>query len=140
MGTPYRGAVRSLGVRREVEDIRISSRCEHNHVGSVAIQLARHQIARYNASRSAIDKDYVKQFTPEMHRDCPSGYLLFECLVSAEQKLLPRLASCVESSFDLHTAKGAIVEKSAILPCKRHALSHALIDDIAADFCQPIHV
>src|SRR5208282_2355211 len=42
MGTPYRRAIRSLGVRREIEDVGISSGCQHNHVGRVAIQLARH--------------------------------------------------------------------------------------------------
>ena len=55
MGAPYSGTVRSLCISREVEDIGITSRCEHNHVGSMAIQLARHQVARYNAARSAID-------------------------------------------------------------------------------------
>src|SRR5262249_54872158 len=45
-----------------------------------------------------------------------------------------------ESTFDLHTAEGAIVEKPAILPCKRHSLGDALVNDVSADLSQPVDV
>src|SRR5262249_40367256 len=40
----------------------------------------------------------------------------------------------------LHAAKRSIVEKSAILPGKRHALGDALVDDIETDLREPIDV
>src|SRR5271165_2004997 len=84
MSSPYGGTVTRFGVSREVENVGIPSRCEHNHVGSVTVCLTSYQVARHYAARSAIDNDYVKQFTPEMHRDASGGYLLFEGLVSTE--------------------------------------------------------
>src|ERR1700751_4577675 len=140
MSPPDCRTVRSFGVSGEVENIGISPRCEHNHVGRVAIDLAGDQIPRHNAARDAIDKDDIEQLIPDVHRYSSGCDLLFEGLIGAEQELLSRLASSVKGSFDLHAAKRAIVEKSAILPCKRHALRDALINDVDADFRQAMHV
>src|ERR1700757_2144772 len=136
MSSPDCRTVRSFGVSGEIEDIGISSRCEHNHVGSMAIDLACDQIPRHNAARDAIDKDDIKQLIPDVHRYSSRCDLLFEGLIGTEQELLSRLASRVKGSFDLHAAERSIVKKSAIFPCKRHALRDALINDVDADFRQ----
>ena len=109
MGPPYGSTVGSLGIRREVEDIGISSGRQHNHVGGVAIDLTGHQVPRHDAARSAIDNDDVEQFTPDMHRHSSGCDLLFEGLISAQQELLSRLAARVEGSFDLHATERPIV-------------------------------
>src|SRR6266446_5266059 len=101
MGSPDGSRVRSLRVGREIENVGIPSCCEHNHVGSVAADLARHQVSRDDSARSAVHNHDIEQLAPDMHR-YPSGRdLFFERLISAQQELLSGLASRIKSSFYL---------------------------------------
>src|SRR6266849_9309127 len=109
MGSPDGSRVRSLRVGREIENIGIPSRCEHNHVGSVAADLARHQISRHDAARSAVHNHDIEQLAPDMHRHSSGCDLLFEGLISAQQELLSSLASRIKGPFYLHAAERPIV-------------------------------
>src|SRR5882672_1327180 len=140
MGSPDGSGVRRLRVRREIEDIGIPSRCEHHNVGSVAADLARHQVARDDSARSAARNHDIEQLAPDMHCYSSGCDLLLEGLISAQQELLSSLASRVECPFDLHAAEGPIVQKPAVFSCKRHTLSDALIDDVDTDFRQTVDV
>src|ERR1700730_13020314 len=140
MGSPDGRRVRSLRVGREIENVGISSGCEHNHVGSVAADLARHQVSRHDSARSAVHNHDIEQLAPDMHCHSSGCDLLFEGLISAQQELLSSLSSRIEGPFDLHAAEGPIIEKSAVFSCKRHGLSDALIDDIDTDFRQTVDV
>src|SRR5579862_4652632 len=95
MSSPDGSTVRSLRVGREIENIGISSRCEHNHVGSVAADLARCQVSRYDSARTAAHNHHVEQLASDMHRYSSGCNLLFKGLISAQQELLSGLASCV---------------------------------------------
>ena len=61
-------------------------------------------------------------------------------LVSAEQKLLAGLAARVKGPRNLRPAKGAVGQQAAVFARKRHALRHALVDDVGAHLRQPIDV
>src|SRR5260370_35894068 len=140
MGSPDGSRVRSLRVGREIENIGIPSRCEHNHIGSVAADLARQEVSRHDSARSAFHNHDIEQLAPDMHCHSSGSDLLLEGLISTQQELLSSLASRVEGPFDLHAAEGPIVQKPAVFSCKRHALSDALIDDVHTDFRQTVDV
>jgi hypothetical protein len=66
--------------------------------------------------------------------------LAFERLVGAQQQLLAGLAARVEGARNLRAAEGAVVEVAAVFARERHALRHALIDDVDADLRQAVDV
>ena len=71
---------------------------------------------------------------------CAAADLPFERLVGAEQQLLAGLAARVEGARHLRAAEGAVVEVAAVFARERHALRHALIDDVDADLRQAVDV
>src|SRR5260370_10636199 len=99
MGSPDGSSVRSLRVGRKIENIGIASRCEHNHVGSVAADLARHEVSRHYSARSAAHNHDIEQLAPDMHCYSSGCDLLFDGLISAQQELLSSFASRIEGSF-----------------------------------------
>ena len=70
----------------------------------------------------------------------PSADLPLHRLVRAEQQLLTGLPPGVERAGHLGAAERAVVEQAAVLAGERHALRHALVDDVHADLGQPVHV
>ncbi len=54
--------------------------------------------------------------------------------------MLPGLPLGVERARYLGTAKGAVVEQTAVFAREGHALGHALVDNAAADLRQPMHI
>ena len=70
----------------------------------------------------------------------PRADLAFERLVGAEQQLLAGLAAGVEGARHLRAAEGAVVEVAAVFAGERHALRHALVDDVDADLRQAVDV
>src|SRR5258708_23404574 len=67
MGPPYGSAVGRLGVGREVEDIRVPSRCKHDHIRGMTLYLTGYQVSRHNAACSSIDDHNVEQLPSDMH-------------------------------------------------------------------------
>ena len=70
----------------------------------------------------------------------PAADLPLERLVGAEQQLLAGLAARVERARDLRAAERAVGEQAAVLARERHALRHALVDDVDADLRQAVDV
>src|SRR4029453_18916548 len=98
VGTPYGSTVGRLGVGREIEDIRVAACCQHDYIGRMTFDVAGHQVARDNATRSAVHDHDVEQLAADMHGHRPSRHLLFQRLISPEKKLLPRLTSRIKCS------------------------------------------
>ena len=137
---PGGGDVAALGVGREVEDVAVAAGGEHDGVGQVAAGLAGHQVAGDDAAGAAVDDDQLEHLVPVVHRDGAGLDLALERLVGAEQQLLAGLAAGVEGARDLGAAEGAGVEQAAVLAGERDTLRHALVDDLAADLGEPVHV
>ena len=53
---------------------------------------------------------------------------------------MTRLAFGVESPADLRATEGAVVQQSAIVAGEGHTLGHTLVNDVAANFGQTIHI
>src|ERR1700678_4305500 len=110
MGAPNGCAVARLRIGRQIEDVGVSARCQHNYVGRVTLDIPGHQITRYYASRFPIDDHHVEQFLTDVHRHAAGRQLLFQGLVSTEQQLLSSLTA---------REYGGLLE--------RHSLRHALV-------------
>src|SRR5580658_8138318 len=137
---PDGSAVARLRVRRQIEDVRIATRRQHNHVAGVAIDSARYQVPRYNATCSAIDDHDIEQLVTDVHRHGAGRHLLFQGLISAQQQLLSGLTASVESSLDLHSSERSSIEKATILARERHSLRHALVDYVETGLCEAVNV
>ena len=70
----------------------------------------------------------------------PSADLPAQRLISAEQKLLAGLAARVKRARNLRAAERAVGEQTAVFARERHALRHALVDDVDADLREAIDV
>ena len=70
----------------------------------------------------------------------PACDLPLQRLVSAQQQLLARLPARIKRSRNLRAAERAVGQRAAVFARKRHALRHALVDDVNADLRQPIDV
>ena len=113
---------------------------EHHRVGRVRLDRAGDQVARHDAARPAVDDDEVEHLGARKHRHAALRDLLLERLIRAEQQLLPRLAARVERARHLRAAERAVGEQAAVLARERHALRHALVDDVDADLREPVDV
>ena len=88
----------------------------------------------------AIDHHQVQHFFAGVHGDAARVHLTFQRLISAQEKLLPRLSPRVEGSRNLRAAEAAVSKRAPVFPRERNALRHALVDDVYADLRQPVDV
>ena len=93
-----------------------------------------------DAARLAVDRHQVEHLAPREQRDRAGIHLPHQRLIGAQQQLLAGLAARVERARDLRAAERSIVEQPAVLPRERHALRHALVDDVDRRLRQPIDV
>ena len=70
----------------------------------------------------------------------PCVHLPLQRLISAQQQLLARLPARIKRARNLRAAEAPVGQRAAILARERHALRHALIDDVHADLRQAINV
>lgn len=140
VGPPDGGGVGVHGVGRQVEDVAVAATCEDHGVREVRVDLPGDQVAGHDAAGPSVHDDQVEHLGARVHLDVACGDLPAECLVGAEQQLLARLAAGVEGPRHLYPAEGAGVEQSAVLAGERHALRHALVDDLHRDLREPVHV
>nr|BFE75348.1 hypothetical protein GCM10020092_086490 [Actinoplanes digitatis] len=137
---PARRDVAALGVGGQEEHVSVPAGGEHDGVREVRGDLAGDQVADDNAAGLAVDDDQLQHLVPGEHLDVAEPDLALHRLVRAEQQLLARLAPGVERARHLGAAEGAVVEQAAVLAGERHALRHALVDDVHADLGEPVHV
>lgn len=140
MRPPDRGRVGVHGVGRQVEDVAVAAGGEDDGVREVRVDLPGDQVPGHDAARPPVDDDQVQHLGARVHLHVPGGDLPGQRLVGAEEELLARLATGVEGAGDLDAAEGAGVEQAAVLAGERHALGHALVDDLHGDLREPVHV
>jgi hypothetical protein len=108
----------------------LSTSGEHDDVGRMTLDSSGRQMASYDSTRPSLNDHNVQHLRASVHRDGACGDLFLERLVGPQQQLLAGLTTRVKGSLNLHTAKRAGVEQTAVLPCKWNALGHALVDDV----------
>ena len=134
---PGRGHVRIDGVRRQVIRRPVAAGAEQHRVRDVPLQLAGRQVAADDPARLAVDDHEIEHLAVRKDPDRALLGLTHHRLVRAEQELLTRLAARVERARHLRAAERSVVEQPAVLARERHALRHALIDDVDAQLRQP---
>ena len=133
-------AVRSLGVGRKVINVSVAARSEHHGVAHVRFDSPGYQIARHDAARAAVDHHQIQHLGAREHGDASLMHLPLQRLIRAQQQLLPGLPARIKRARHLRAAEAAVGQRAAILARERHALRHALIDDVHADLRQPVNV
>ncbi|GAB3957938.1 hypothetical protein GCM10027614_74380 [Micromonospora vulcania] len=137
---PGGGDVAALGVGGEVEDVAVAAGGEHHGVGHLGADLAGDQVPDHDAPGLAVHDDQLQHLVPGVHLHIAEADLPLQRLVRAEQQLLARLALGVEGALHLGAAERAGVQQTAVLAGERHALRHALVDDVDRDLGQPMDV
>lgn len=137
---PGGGDVAALGVGGEVEDVAVAAGGEHHRVGELGRDLTGDQVADHDAAGPPVDDDELQHLVAGVHLHVAEADLPLQGLVRAEQQLLTRLAPRVEGALHLRAAEGAGVEQAAVLAGERHALGHALVDDVDGHLGEPVHV
>lgn len=137
---PHGGGVGVHGVRREIEDVAIATAGQDDRVRKVGVDPAGDEIPCHDAARPSVDHDQVEHLGARMHLDVAGRDLPRQRLIRTEQKLLARLAAGVEGAGHLDTTEGTGVEQTPVLPRERHALGHALVDDLDRDLREAVDV
>ena len=137
---PGGGDVAAHRVGGQVEHVAVATGGEHHGVGVVGLDLTGHHVPDDHAAGLAVGHDQLEHLVPGVHLHRAGGDLPLQGLVGADQQLLAGLAAGVEGAGHLHAAEGAVVEQAAVLPGERHALGHALVDDLHAGLGQPVDV
>ena len=140
VGAPSRCDVAAHRVRGQEEDVAVAAGGEDDRVGEPGLDRTGDHVAGHDAARLAVGDDQLDHLVTAVHRHRPGRDLALERLVRADEQLLARLAASVEGALHLDAAEGASVEQAAVLACERHALGDALVDDVGADFGEPIDV
>src|SRR5262245_62189900 len=132
--------VAALRVGREEEDVAVAARGQYDGIRRVGLDLARDQVARDDPFGVAVDQHYVEHLGSRVHLHRAGVNLAAHRLVRSEQQLLPRLSARVKRARDLRAAERTIVQQPAVFARERHALRHALVDDVHADLGQAVDV
>ena len=134
------GAVGPHGVGGEEICVAITAGADDHGMGEISLDGARDEVADNDAARAAIDDDDVEHLAAGEELDRAVLDLLREGGVGAEEELLARLTLGVERAGDLRSAEGAVGEEAAVLARERHALGHALVDDVVRHLREAIYV
>ncbi len=137
---PIRGRVAALRVRREVENVAVAARREHDGVRDVRAHFTGDEIARDDAARDTRDDDELEHLVARVHAHATLADHAFQRRIRAEQELLTRLTARVEGARHLGSAEAPVREEAAVLARERHALRDALVDDLHRRLCESVHV
>ena len=99
---------RTVGVHRigrEEEDVAVTARGDNHGVCAEPFDFARHEVAGDDAAGLAVNKHQVEHLMARIAFHRPFGYLPVERRISAEQKLLSRLAAGIEGTRYLRAAE-----------------------------------
>ena len=140
VAAPGRRHIGIFRVGRQVIHVAIAAGAEQHRIAAVTLQLAGHQIAGDNAARLPVNHHQIQHFLPGEDLHLPHVDLPHQGAIGPQQKLLPSLPPRVKGAGNQCAPKRTVREQTAILPRKGHPLGHALVDDVAADLRQPIHV
>ncbi len=140
VGAPDRGRVAARGVGRQVERVAVAAGGQNHRVRGVPADGAGDQVARDDAPGAALVHHQVEHLGAREHLHVAEADLPRQRLIGAEQQLLPGLAAGIEGARHLGAAEGAVGEHAAVLARERHALRHALVDDLHGELGQAIDV
>ena len=132
--------VAAHGVGGKEEHAAIATGGEQHGITGIALDFAGHHIAHHDTLGVAIDHHQVHHFGAGVHLDVPLADFLLHGLIGTEQQLLAGLTAAVESTLQLGTTEGAVVEQTAVFAAEGHALGHALVDNVAGHLGQAVHV
>ena len=88
----------------------------------------------------AVDFHHVHHFGSRIHGDTAFSDFFFKSLITADEELLTSLTTGIESTRNLSSTKGAVIEKATVFTCKWHTLSSTLIDDIIRNFSETVDI
>ncbi len=140
VGPPRRRGVAVHGVRRQVERIAVAAGAQQRGVTRPALDVTGGEVAGHDAGAHAVLGHHVEQLGLGVHLDGTERDLLHQCLIGAEEQLLPGLAPRVEGAAHLGATERTVVEQSAVLTSEGHTLGHALVDDVDAHLGEAVHV
>ena len=140
VSAPAGGDVRAVRVRRQIKNVAVAACTENDSIGDVGIDFAGDQIARDDTTSTSVDDDKIEHLGSRIHGHRAGLHLTLECLISAEKKLLSRLAPRIKCTRHLRATKRTIRQRAAVFTRKGNALRNALIDDMNADLREAIDV
>ncbi len=138
---PDGGGVGTFGVGRKIVDVAVAAGCQNHRVGDMQTRICpvtRLRVTMPRAWPSITTRSSISVRGNIV--DVPGIDLPFQRLIRAQQKLLAGLAARVKRARNLRAAEGPIGQRAAVFARERHALRHALVDDVDADLRQPIDV
>jgi len=127
-------------IGREIIDVPISAAGEDDRVGRVSLDVSRSQAASDDSLGLPVHNHQIEHLCLREHLHCAGSDLTAQRLITTEQKLLAGLAARVKGPGHLRATEGTIPQIAAVFARKRHALRHALIDDVVGDFSKPVNV
>ncbi len=140
VSAPDGSGVRAARVGGEIEHVAVSPRGQHHGIGVVPGDLAGAQVAHNDALRVPVHDHQIQHLRVRVRFHAALGDHLAQRRVRAEQQLLPGLAARVKRARHLRPAKRTVVQQAAVFPRERHALRHALVNDVHRHLGQAIDV
>ena len=139
-GAPGRRDIAAPGVGRKEENVAVTAGGQHDGIARVRGNFAGDEIADDDSPGRAVHDHQVEHFGAGKHADIAQADLAAQGLVGAEQKLLAGLAARVKRARHLRAAERTVGQRAAILAGERHALRHALVNDVGAHLREPIDI
>ena len=94
-------------------------------------------LSGHHPARDAIHRDQLQQIAAGEQRHPSKLHLSHQGLISPVEQLLTGLSPGVEGATHKGSSEAAGRQAAAVFPGEGHSLGDALVDDAAADFCQP---
>ena len=138
VGPPDRTGVRLQGIGGEEVDVAVPTAAEQNRAGGVHLQFTAQQMARHHTAGNPIHGDHLENVPAGEQLNAAQLHLAHQGLVGAIKQLLSGLPPGIKGAAHQGPAKTAGGQAAAVFARERHPLGHALIDDAAADFRQPL--
>ena len=141
IGFPSRPAIAVHGIGTQEINIPIATGAEQYGMGRIAFQLAGNQVAANDpAGMAFLVEHQIHHLATGIELHAALGDFAAQSPVSPQQQLLPGLAFGIEGTRNLRPAERTVVQITGVIAGKRHALRHALVDDIVAHFSQTIDI
>ena len=132
--------VATHGVGREEIGITIATRSDYNGISREAFELTCNEVLGNNTTSVTINDHNVFHFVTGVKLHLTGLYLRAQRRISTEQQLLTGLSLGIEGTAHLCATERTVGQHATIFTCERHALSHALVDDIVTHLSQTINI
>jgi hypothetical protein len=109
-------------------------------VSGVAFQFAGKQVPSDDTPALTVYHDHIQHFVAVVQFYSAQGNLAAKCLVGTDEQLLTGLTAGIERTANLCAPERAIIEQTPVFAGERDALCDALVNDIARNFGEAVHV